>query len=109
MEEKQSNGLAIASMVLGIVSLILTCILPYVSWVLAIVGIVLAAMAKKKSKIRNGYSWSCMFYHCISSLGSSYYPARSSWCFCRIGRIKKNGQQAGNCESSLPSLFFSDL
>lgn len=29
MEEKQSNGLAIASMVLGIVSLILTCILPY--------------------------------------------------------------------------------
>lgn len=26
MEEKQSNGLAIASMVLGIVSLILTCI-----------------------------------------------------------------------------------
>ena len=25
MEEKQSNGLAIASMVLGIVSLILTC------------------------------------------------------------------------------------
>lgn len=50
MEEKQSNGLAIASMVLGIVSLILTCILPYVSWVLAIVGIVLAAIAKKKAK-----------------------------------------------------------
>ena len=48
MEEKQSNGLAIASMVLGIVSLILTCILPYVSW--AIVGIVLAAIAKKKAK-----------------------------------------------------------
>ena len=43
-------GLAIASMVLGIVSLILTCILPYVSWVLAIVGIVLAAIAKKKAK-----------------------------------------------------------
>lgn len=50
MEEKQSNGLAIASMVLGIVSLILTCILPYVSWVLAIVGIVLAAIVKKKAK-----------------------------------------------------------
>lgn len=50
MEEKQSNGLAIASMVLGIVSLILACILPYVSWVPAIVGIVLAAIAKKKAK-----------------------------------------------------------
>lgn len=49
-KKKQSNGLAIASMVLGIVSLILTCILPYVSWVLAIVGIVLAAIAKKKAK-----------------------------------------------------------
>ena len=95
MEEKQSNGLAIASMVLGIVSLILTCILPYVSWVLAIVGIVLAA-----------YSWSCMLYHRISSMGSSYYFAGSSWCICRIGRIKKNGQQAGNCKSSLPLLFF---
>ncbi len=106
MEEKQSNGLAIASMVLGIVSLILTCILPYVSWVLAIVGIVLAAIAKKKGKIRNGYSWSCMLYHRISSMGSSYYFAGSSWCICRIGRIKKNGQQAGNCKSCLPLLFF---
>ena len=106
MEEKQSNGLAIASMVLGIVSLILTCILPYVSWVLAIVGIVLAAIAKKKAKSGNGYSWSCMLYHRISSMGSSYYFAGSSWCICRIGRIKKNGQQAGNCKSSLPLLFF---
>ena len=101
MEEKQSNGLAIASMVLGIVSLILTCILPYVSWVLAIVGLVL-----EKGKIRNGYSRSCMLYHRISSMGSSYYFAGSSWCICRIGRIKKNGQQAGTCTSSLPSLFF---
>lgn len=102
MEEKQSNGLAIASMVLGIVSLILTCILPYVSWVLAIVGIVLAAIAKKKAKS----GMSCMLYHRISSMGSSYYFAGSSWCICRIGRIKKNGQQAGNCKSSLPLLFF---
>lgn len=53
MEEKQSNGLAIASMVLGIVSIILMCfptIFCYGTWVLAIVGIVLAAVAKKKAK-----------------------------------------------------------
>lgn len=62
MEEKQSNGLAIASMVLGIVSLILTCILPYVSWVLAIVGIVLAAIAKKKAK---AVCRCCFFLFCI--------------------------------------------
>lgn len=106
MEEKQSNGLAIASMVLGIVSLILTCILPYVSWVLAIVGIVLAAIAKKKAKSGMATAGLVCFYHRISSMGSSYYFAGSSWCICRIGRIKKNGQQAGNCKSSLPLLFF---
>lgn len=52
MEEKQSNGLAIASMVLGIVAIVLSCV-PYIcygAWVLAIVGIVLAAKAKRVSK-----------------------------------------------------------
>lgn len=63
MEEKQSNGLAIASMVLGIVSLILTCILPYVSWVLAIVGIVLAAIAKKKEN----QEWLQLVLYALSS------------------------------------------
>lgn len=63
MEEKQSNGLAIASMVLGIVSLILTCILPYVSWVLAIVGIVLAAIAKK----RQNQEWLQQVLYALSS------------------------------------------
>ena len=107
MEEKQSNGLAIASMVLGIVSLILTCILPYVSWVLAIVGIVLAAIAKKKGKIRNGYSWSCMLYHRISSMGSSYYFAGSSWCICRIGRIKKKRTAGGELQKAVCRCCFS--
>lgn len=63
MEGKQSNGLAIASMVLGIVSLILTCILPYVSWVLAIVGIVLAAIAKK----RQNQEWLQLVLYALSS------------------------------------------
>lgn len=49
-ENKNANGLAIASMVCGILSVILTCFIPYVSWVLAIVGIVLAAVSKKKGK-----------------------------------------------------------
>lgn len=49
-ENNQSNGLAIASMVLGIVALVLNCIFPYVAWLLAIVGIVLAAVSKKKKK-----------------------------------------------------------
>lgn len=63
MEEKQSNGLAIASMVLGIVSLILTCILPYVSWVLAIVGIVLALLLRK----RQNQEWLQLVLYALSS------------------------------------------
>ena len=63
MEEKQSNGLAIASMVLGIVSLILTCILPYVSWVLAIVGIVLLLLLRK----RQNQEWLQLVLYALSS------------------------------------------
>lgn len=66
MEEKQSNGLAIASMVLGIVSLILTCILPYVSWVLAIVGIVLAAIVLLLRK-RQNQEWLQLVLYALSS------------------------------------------
>ena len=102
MEEKQSNGLAIASMVLGIVSLILTCILPYVSWVLAIVGIVLAAIAKKKAK--SGMATAGLVCSIIAL--AVWVVVIILLCICRIGRIKKNGQQAGNCKSSLPLLFF---
>lgn len=53
MEEKQvtsKQGMAIAAMVCGIVSIVLTCIFPYISWILAIVSIVLAAIAKKAGK-----------------------------------------------------------
>lgn len=49
-ENKQTNGLAVASMVCGILSIILTCFIPYVSWALAIAGIILAAVSKKSGK-----------------------------------------------------------
>lgn len=82
MEEKQSNGLAIASMVLGN-----RFFDPDMHFALCFMG-----TGNRRYR--------------ISSMGSSYYFAGSSWCICRIGRIKKNGQQAGNCKSSLPLLFF---
>lgn len=50
MEQNNSKGLAIAAMVLGICSIVLSCI-PYICYLtpaMAIVGIVLAAKAKKK-------------------------------------------------------------
>lgn len=50
MEEKKSNGLAIASLVLGIVAILFNFIgLGIVGLVLGIVGIVLGVMAKKKN------------------------------------------------------------
>lgn len=50
MEEKKSNGLAIASLVLGIVAILFNFIgLGIIGLILGIVGIVLGVMAKKKN------------------------------------------------------------
>ena len=50
MEEKKSNGFAIASLVLGIVSIVFTFIgLSWLGLILGIVGIILAVNAKKKN------------------------------------------------------------
>ncbi len=50
MEEKKSNGLAIASLVLGIVSIVFSFIALYwIGIIVGIVGIVLGVMAKKKN------------------------------------------------------------
>lgn len=46
----QTDGLAIASLVLGIASIIMTCCITYVAIVLGIVGIVLAVQSNKKQK-----------------------------------------------------------
>ena len=51
MEEKKSNGLAIASLVLGIVAIVFSFIglsIPF-GLIIGIVGIILGVMAKKKN------------------------------------------------------------
>ena len=51
MEEKKSNGLAVASLVLGIVSIVFSFIglsIPF-GLIIGIVGIILGVMAKKKN------------------------------------------------------------
>ncbi len=50
MEENKSSGLAIASMVLGIVALCLSCCFYYVSIPCAVVGLILAAVSLKGNK-----------------------------------------------------------
>ncbi len=49
MEEKQSNGMAIASLVLGIVALVLVFFLPWVALIGAIIGLVLSVLARKNN------------------------------------------------------------
>lgn len=43
-------GLAIASMVLGIVALVLSCCIPYVTFVCALVGVILGGVSLAKKK-----------------------------------------------------------
>ena len=45
--ENQSNGKAVAALVLGIVSLVFDFIIPIIGLIAGIVGIILAVMAKK--------------------------------------------------------------
>lgn len=46
--EQKSSGLAIASMVCGIVGLVLSCCVPYLPLVLSIVGLVLGVISLRK-------------------------------------------------------------
>ena len=49
MKNENPAGLSIASMVLGIASLVLMCFIPYLPVVTAIIGIVLGAIALKNN------------------------------------------------------------
>lgn len=49
MEENKSNGMAVASLVLGIIGLVCLFFLPVLTIILSIVGLVLAIMGKKKN------------------------------------------------------------
>lgn len=49
MEEKKPNGLAVASLVLGIVSIVFSFFLQWLGLIIGIVGIILGVMAKKKN------------------------------------------------------------
>lgn len=50
----QTNGMAIASLVLGIISIVAGCCVPIVGIILGIVGIVLSVLSKKSGKSKMG-------------------------------------------------------
>lgn len=49
-EAPKSKGLAVASMVLGIVALVFSCCLPVVTFICALVGVILGAVSLAKKK-----------------------------------------------------------
>lgn len=53
-EKKSTSGLAVASMVCGILSIVFACCIPYMGIILSIVGLVLGIVSQKKQK--NGFS-----------------------------------------------------
>ena len=48
MQNEQPKGMAIASMVLGILSLVLACCVPYVPFVLAVLSVIFASIVLSK-------------------------------------------------------------
>jgi len=48
--EPQKKGMAIASMVLGIVALVLSCCVPYVPAILAIIAVILGGLSLAKKQ-----------------------------------------------------------
>ena len=83
MEEKKSNGLGIASLVLGIVSIVFSFIgLSTIGLIIGIVGIVLGVMARKKNptgmakaglicSIIGTVLCALMFIACVGALGTA--------------------------------------
>ena len=71
-EKKPSNGLAIASLVLGILSIIMVFVYAWVGIICAIVGIVLAVVAR--SRIRAG-SLPPAWYSRLSRLQSALFQS----------------------------------
>lgn len=47
-EPQGSSGMAVASMVLGILALVLSCCVPYVPFILALLGVILGAVSLAK-------------------------------------------------------------
>lgn len=67
---KSSSGLAIASMVLGIVALVLSCCVYFVSIPCAVVGVILAAVSLKGKKGGKGMAVAGLVCSIISLIPS---------------------------------------
>ena len=72
MEEKKSVGLAVASMVLGICSLLFSCCIPYLPFVLALLGIILAGVSLAGHKGGKGMAIAGLVCSIVSLIPAIY-------------------------------------
>lgn len=93
MDEKKSNGYAIAALVLGIVSIVFSFFLQWLGLIIGIVGIVLAVVAKKKNP--SGMATAGLV---LSIIGTVFCALFFIACVACIGTL---GTTAGGLASSI--------
>lgn len=71
-QEQKGAGMSIASMVLGIVSLAISCCIPYVPFVCALIGLVLGAVALSKHTAGKGMAIAGIVCSIVSLLPAVY-------------------------------------
>lgn len=81
-ENKETNVLAIVSLVLGILSIVLGCCTGWIGALFGIGGIICAVFANKQGKTGLGKGWTDLFYHWYCT--GNYHYNLSCCIFCSI-------------------------
>ena len=81
-ENKETNVLAIVSLVLGILSIVLGCCTGWIGALFGIGGIICAVFANKQGQDRPGKGWTDLFYHWYCT--GNYHYNLSCCIFCSI-------------------------
>ena len=81
-ENKETNVLAIVSLVLGILSIVLGCCTGWIGALFGIGGIICAVFANKQGKTGPGKGWTDLFYHWYCT--GNYHYNLSCCIFCSI-------------------------
>lgn len=81
-ENKETNVLAIVSLVLGILSIVLGCCTGWIGALFGIGGIILRSICQQAGQDRPGKGWTDLFYHWYCT--GNYHYNLSCSIFCSI-------------------------
>ncbi len=83
--QKPSVGLAVTSMVLGIVALVLSCCVPYVPVILALIAVILGGVSLAKKKGGKGMAIAGLVCGIIGLIPAIFYIAAGGAILSAIG------------------------